>query len=117
MNKRRVLKLMASSASLAIVAPFIYQNSKKVVEESVETWVQGFQHVAIHWLENEKYLPEQYLAEINLDKKIAELDLIIKSDFKNGETYSLNGLILSKTEVAIMAYLGSNSLEKPNKIV
>lgn len=117
MNKRRLLKLMAGSASLATVAPFIYQTSKQVVEKSASTWVQGFQHVAIHWLENEKYLPEQYLADINLDKKITELDLIIKSDFKSGETYALNGLILSKTEVAIMAYLGSNSLEKPNKIV
>jgi len=109
MDKRNLLKLMVSTAGIATLSPYIKNFARQSINEESVLLSNDLQYVAEHWMKHEGSFAGEYLAKINLSEKLNELNSLITNDFKNNNTYTINGLVLSKTEVAIMAYLGSTT--------
>lgn len=75
-----------------------------------------FQEVYRIWINEQKNEPEVYIKQRMNSEHVEELNfssmkkLSIK-DFKTKQTITINGLVLSKFEAAIIASFGSSSLK------
>jgi hypothetical protein len=62
------------------------------------------------WVKKENDIPIHYIIN-SINKYVSgrlQLSELAKIDFQNGNFFSIEGLILSKTEAAFLALLGSN---------
>jgi len=101
MNRRRFLAFSTSAITLLPLSSFI--NTYNKVDQSFLE--DELQHLLTQWNIREKDTPEVYLADknisVNSDVKLLKQQRV--QDFKYGNVFILNGLVLSKTEAALLA--------------
>ncbi len=60
-----------------------------------------------HWIQVEGHSPVEYLAELGFDNQ-PKLKKIIQNDFEEHNIFIVGGLVLAKTEAAIIATMGES---------
>jgi len=62
------------------------------------------------WLNKEESEPKDFFMKKMSENSYQSCSLLCHSEFIDGEIFEVNGLCLSKTEAAVIAYLGSKFL-------
>ncbi len=96
-ERRKLLKLLSIVSIAPISAPLF-----AAIEHKKSTPTIDMLNLALcTWQQNENICPTEYVAGLNINK--SNLNEIQVSEFITGNTMELDGLVLSKSEVASLA--------------
>jgi len=105
MDRRKLLKIMASLPLL-----MTYQSLSKTENRNYDNSVLNeLKKAQIVWEKSEKCCPIQFINKLSISV-INDQTLLraqISNEFKKNEVVDINGLIVSKTEAALLASLSS----------
>jgi len=103
-SRRSLLQLLSAFGILGLY-PLNIQAKKIQGDSKLENELRI---ILQNWLDQEKILPGDYLSIRGIDirdpKRLKEISV---SDFKNGQTICFQGLMLSKSEAAVLAELAT----------
>lgn len=113
MDKSRRKFLGRSSASLlgVVMATKLFPTKVAFASSEVtlcEAAINEFAYVYRSWLKTEVGSPSLYIAQSGLssDSSLKQIQALSSTQFRRAETHQLDGLVLSKIEVALMADVG-----------
>jgi len=114
LSRRDMLKLITASSTVLGLPLSHFTTASSINDQTLD------ELVCVHraWLKCEVNKAEYYLASLpqSLLLNADSLKQLISADFSQGHIIYVNGLMLSRTEVAISSYYIEQFSKKPNKV-
>ncbi|GAA0304115.1 hypothetical protein GCM10009128_24330 [Psychrosphaera haliotis] len=114
LSRRDMLKLITASSTVLGLPLSHFTTTSSTNDQTLD------ELVCVHraWLKSEVKKAEDYLSSLPQSSLLhaSSLKKLISKDFSQGHIIYVNGLMLSRTEVAISSYYLEQFSKKPNKV-
>lgn len=110
-RRKYVLGAAAVASALAVYQALPLASLRNGIQVQSSQATEAFSYAYRSWLQQGLGEPSQYMQACQLYGKDCEaIKQSIVQDFKDRNTVSVDGLVLAKSEFALLAYLGELSL-------